>query len=190
MDAQRQPEEVRPILFIRHGETDYNRRHVRCGGDVDIPLTEHGERQARQAAETLRAYATRIDAIVTSPLRRTLRTAELVQKTLGPSCSCPLAIHEGLIERRLGAWNGLDIAATQPLLDAGEPPPGGEPEDTFRVRIRQALADILGHSYRLPLLVASKGVARVIGILSGTGPTAPAGNAEVLPFDIPLRALS
>ncbi len=188
MDAQRQPEEGRPILFIRHGETDYNRRHVRCGGDVDIPLTEHGETQARRAAETLRAHAAPIDAIITSPLRRTRRTADLIRETLGHPC--PLVLHDGLIERRLGAWNGLDIAATQSLLDAGAPPPGGETEDAFRARVRQALADILGRPHRLPLLVASKGVARVIGIIAGAAPTVPAGNAEVIPFDIPARALS
>ena len=41
----------RALLFMRHGETEFNRRKVRCGGDVDIPLTELGEAQARAAGK-------------------------------------------------------------------------------------------------------------------------------------------
>lgn len=172
----------RSILFIRHGETDYNRRHVRCGGDVDIPLTERGESQAHSAAEWLRGQPDRIDAIIASPLQRTRRTAEIIHAALGGGC--PLIGHDGLIERRLGAWNGLDIAESQPLFDAEIPPPGGEAEEEFRSRLRHTLADILGLPYRLPLLVASKGVARVLGILTGAGSSCPANNAEVIRFDI------
>lgn len=170
------------ILFIRHGETDHNRRGVRCGGDVDVPLTARGEAQARAAGERLAALGEPIDAILASPLLRTRRTAELVRDALGP---LPLAFHEGLIERRLGAWNGLGIAETQPRFDAGEAPPGGEGEEAFRARVAAALADILGSGHRLPLIVGSKGVARILGLLAGGSPRPPAGNAEILRFGFP-----
>lgn len=175
------------VLFVRHGETAYNRQHVRCGGDVDIPLTETGEAQARAAAAQLRGLPDSIDAIIASPLQRTRRTAEIIQQELGFG---PLVFHDGLIERRMGEWNGKSIADTQPLLDAGEPPPGGECEAAFRQRVRGTLLDILGRGGRLPLLVASKGVGRVLGILTGSGPSGPAGNAEVIRFTIPAALVS
>lgn len=172
----------RAILFIRHGETDYNRRHVRCGGDVDIPLTELGETQARQAGQWLRAQPDEIDAIIASPLLRTRRTAEIIHAVLGRSC--PVISHEGLIERRLGAWNGMDIVESQPLFDATLPPPGGETEEAFRARIQHALTEILALPYRLPLLVASKGVARMLGLITANASSAPANNAEVMRFHV------
>lgn len=179
---------TRPILFIRHGQTEYNRRQIRCGGDVDIPLTADGEDQARLAGESLRCLGKDIDVMFVSPLERTRRTAEIVRGAIGSTC--PLVVHDGLLERRLGEWNGRDIGETQPLFDAGRPPPGGEPEEVFRARIARALADVLDYPCRLPLVVASKGVARVFGILTGAGLLGPAGNAQVIRFDIPDQALA
>lgn len=170
------------FLFIRHGETDYNRRHVRCGGDVDIPLTAAGEEQAQQAGRLLGRDYPGIDAILASPLQRTRRTAALVWAEL--AAEVPLMLHEGLIERRLGTWNGLSIDATQAELAAGVTPPGGEGEAEFRARVAATLTDILGRRHRLPLLVGSKGVGRVIGLLLGTARGTPVGNAEVLRFEV------
>lgn len=168
------------FLFIRHGETDYNRRGVRCGGDIDIPLTQHGESQAKAAAEKLLAEGLRPDAIFVSPLQRTRRTAEILAETL--RFTEPLIPHAGLLERRLGAWNGQPIAETQPWFDAKLTPPGGESETAFRTRLERALVDILVRPYRLPLLVGSKGVARIFVDLTGGTRAAPLGNAEVVRF--------
>ncbi len=174
---------TRRVLFVRHGETAYNRRQLRCGGDVDIPLTDHGEGQARAVGERLRSAPDPIDAIIASPLQRTLRTAELIRESLGGP-PVPLFLHPGLIERRLGAWNGRDVAATQPLLDAGLPPPGGEAEEAFRARVRDCLADIVARGHRLPLLVASKGVGRVLGLLTGSDRRQPIANSELVAFAV------
>lgn len=179
---------TRPILFVRHGQTEYNQRHVRCGGDVDIALTAEGEAQAASAGQSLRAQGLAIDAVIASPLIRTRRTAEIIHAALDPAL--PLLSHAGLIERRLGEWNGLDIAATQDWFDQGLPPPGGEAEADFRDRIIETVADILERPYHLPLLVASKGVARVLGLIAGQSGQPPAGNAQVLRFDIPVPAVS
>lgn len=175
------------FLFMRHGETLLNLQRRRCGGDVDIPLTEAGEAQAQAAAERLRPLASRIDAVIASPLLRTRRTADIVRGALG---DCPLILHEGLIERRLGAWNGQGIAETQALFDAGTPPPGGEAEEVFRARIAAALDDILTRGHALPLLVGSKGVGRVVGLLFGSGAEGPMGNAEIREIAVPRPATS
>lgn len=168
------------FLFIRHGETDYNRRGLRCGGDVDIPLTGVGEAQARAAGDQMRAEGLMPDAIFVSPLQRTRQTAEILAAALG--FTDPLIPHEGLRERRLGEWNGKPVAETQPWFDAKLTPPGGESEAAFRTRLERALVDILVRPHRLPLLVGSKGVARIFVSLTGGARTTPVGNAEVVRF--------
>ncbi|MBT2383591.1 histidine phosphatase family protein [Streptomyces sp. ISL-11] len=62
------------LLLIRHGETEWSRtgRHT---GLTDIPLTEHGERQAEALRPLLAGR--RIGHVLASPLKRALRTAEL-----------------------------------------------------------------------------------------------------------------
>jgi len=169
------------FLFMRHGETDYNRRGVRCGGDVDIPLTAKGEEQAAAAARRILADWPDIDVILAGPLLRTRRTAQIVSDALGGR---PVILHDGLLERRLGAWNGLGIEATQADLSAGITPPGGEAEEAFRARVADALSDILGRGHRLPLLVGSKGVGRVTALLMGDARPAM-GNAEVADYRVP-----
>ncbi|ADH68026.1 Phosphoglycerate mutase [Nocardiopsis dassonvillei subsp. dassonvillei DSM 43111] len=62
------------MVLIRHGQTEWSRtrRHT---GLTDIPLTEEGERQARALRPVLAARE--VGRVVTSPLRRAARTAEL-----------------------------------------------------------------------------------------------------------------
>ncbi len=168
------------FLFIRHGGTDYNRQGLRCGGDVDIPLTAVGVAQARTAGELLRAEGLKPDAIFVSPLQRTRQTAEILADALG--FTEPLIPHDGLRERRLGEWNGKSVTETQTWFDAQQTPPGGESETAFRTRLERALVDILVRPHRLPLLVGSKGVARIFVSLTGGARTTPVGNAEVVRF--------
>lgn len=50
--------------------------------DDERPLTSKGERRTRQMAQGLRRLKLKLDRIVTSPLPRALRTAEVVAETL------------------------------------------------------------------------------------------------------------
>ncbi|WP_051013906.1 histidine phosphatase family protein [Pararhodospirillum photometricum] len=172
---------IRRVVFLRHGETAYNRLGLRCGGDVDLPLTPTGEHQARAAGEALRGLG--IERIVAAPLLRTRRTAELVQEAL-PGLG--VTFHPGLSERRLGAWNGLDVAATQAWIEAGQTPPGGESEDAFRRRVNETVEDLLYANAMVPLLVSSRGVARVLRRFSGQEAGAGLGNAAVMELAFPL----
>lgn len=81
---------MRPILaprrfwYLRHGETDWNARGL-SQGRSDIPLNENGLAQSAAAAAALAANADRyapVDRIVSSPLGRALRTAELVEEAM------------------------------------------------------------------------------------------------------------
>ena len=89
------------------------------------------------------------------------------------------------VERALGAWNGRPIAATEPLLRSGQTPPGGESEAGFRARIERALDALRPLLPRRPLVVSSKGVARVLGAIVGATPRPSADNAELITFTLP-----
>lgn len=168
-----------PLLFLRHGATALNLAGLRCGGDIDVALSEEGHRQATQAARMLRGRA--VDVIVVSGLQRTRQTADIVARALPRA---ELVIEPRLDERRLGAWNRRPIAETQAELAAGITPPGGESNVEFTRRVTGALtATVLPLLPRRVLLVGSKGVARVIGELA-QGPAAAPGNAELIEFDL------
>jgi probable phosphoglycerate mutase len=89
------------ILLARHGETRWN-AEGRYQGQVDVPLSEVGEAQARQLGERLRDL--RIDRAVASPLARATRTAQLA---LGPDREAMLRTDSGLAEIAHGTWEGL-----------------------------------------------------------------------------------
>ena len=65
------------IYFVRHGETDYN-KEGRPQGWLDIPLNKTGEMQAEQARKNLSGV--KIDRIYCSPLKRALKTAEIINE--------------------------------------------------------------------------------------------------------------
>ncbi|MEM9732091.1 MAG: histidine phosphatase family protein [Pseudomonadota bacterium] len=99
-----------PLVFLRHGETDWNRLK-RFQGSKDIPLNETGRAQAKaQARPITRLIATGIlenqrITLHTSPLSRAYETAEIVRSNLQLPAS--IATHDGLREVSMGAWEGM-----------------------------------------------------------------------------------
>lgn len=71
------------VYFLRHGKAED--RAEWQGRDADRPLTPEGEEIMRREAEALRAMGLAPDVIVTSPLARARRTAEIVADGLGLS---------------------------------------------------------------------------------------------------------
>ena len=62
------------LYLVRHGETAWSLSGQHTG-QTDIPLTDQGERDARELAERLRGVS--FSRVFTSPLQRARRTAEL-----------------------------------------------------------------------------------------------------------------
>lgn len=171
-----------PLLFLRHGATALNEAGLRCGGDVDLPLSELGHRQAVSAARELMQRQPRVGVIVVSNLQRTRQTAEIIARCLR---GVEVVVEAGFNERRLGAWNRRPIGETQKELAAGVTPPGGESGHEFAHRVRHAVTTTLVPLLpRRTLLVGSKGVARVLGEISGGTASEPLGNAEIVEFDL------
>ena len=87
------------IYVVRHGETDYNVKHV-FQGHADIPLNEVGIEQAKETA--LKFKDVNVDMILVSPLQRAIQTADYISKITG----VPITIEQRLIERNFGDMEG------------------------------------------------------------------------------------
>lgn len=87
------------IYVVRHGQTDYNVKHV-FQGHIDIPLNDAGIEQAKETA--LKFDGINLDMILVSPLKRAVQTAEHISKITG----VPITIEERLIERCFGNMEG------------------------------------------------------------------------------------
>ena len=178
------PHAVLPLRFVRHGATAPNMAGLRCGGDLDVPLTALGRQQAAAAARQVAELEPPVGLIVTSDLVRTRETAAIIAAVLP---GVPIIIEPGFAERSLGEWNLRPIDETQPWFEARCTPPGGESDNEFIDRIARALRGIKQQlSYR-PLLVGSKGVARVMGELIGIEHRLELENGVVAEFDFAER---
>ncbi|WEK14257.1 MAG: histidine phosphatase family protein [Candidatus Microbacterium phytovorans] len=95
------------LTLVRHGETDWNLQR-RIQGSTDIPLNDTGRRQARDAAEALRARLAGDGPLVVaaSDLSRARETAGIIAATLG--ATEPRTYPE-LRERNYGDAEGVDI---------------------------------------------------------------------------------
>lgn len=156
------------LHFVRHGATAANLAGLRCGGDLDLPLTPIGRQQALAAGRALLQLRPAISHIVTSDLARTRETAAVIAGVLGASQDMPqVLVAPDFAERRLGDWNLQPSADTETALHGGQVPPGGESTAQFERRIQGALAGIRPLLQHNVLLVGSKGVARVLGELCG-----------------------
>lgn len=79
IDAMTQPGQ---LVLVRHGESTYNAEQ-RFTGLLDVPLTEHGIEQCHEAADLLLAESIHPDLVITTPLRRAHRTADVIVERLG-----------------------------------------------------------------------------------------------------------
>lgn len=88
------------VYVFRHGETDWNIEE-RIQGSTDIPLNTKGEMQARNLALMLQRH--KLEHIVTSPLLRALKTAEIVARELNLDYS----VLQDLREASFGEAEGM-----------------------------------------------------------------------------------
>jgi probable phosphoglycerate mutase len=136
------------LILVRHGETELTAQG-RYSGRGDVPLSEQGEAQAMAAAGRVAGIAPDVAAVVTSPLSRCTRTAELIVAELG---GVDVTVVPDLIECDFGEWEGLTFAEAQEgwpdvmnaWLDSTRvAPPGGESFDVVATRVRKAVGTVL-----------------------------------------------
>ena len=92
---------VMKFYLVRHGQTDYNVKHI-VQGWSDVPLNSVGKEQAVQVALMMCDY--HVDAVFASDLLRAKQTAEPIAAKLG----LPVTYSWLLRERYFGALEGTD----------------------------------------------------------------------------------
>lgn len=89
------------ILLTRHGQTDWNVLK-KVQGKADIELNETGIKQAEETRKILENEE--IDLIISSPLKRAAKTAQII----GKSRNIPIIYDEDVSERDFGEFEGMN----------------------------------------------------------------------------------
>jgi probable phosphoglycerate mutase len=161
-----------PIIFVRHGETDWNCQGL-IQGWTDTALNERGHRQARGVAAAL-ASAGHVEkgaAYVTSPLLRARQTMAHVAEAFGLEPE-RIETDAAVQELGFGIWEGRPFweLKASPIYPAHPEerydwrPEGGESYADGEARIGQWLL----HLERPAVVVAHGAIGRcLIAMISG-----------------------
>ena len=101
------------VILVRHGRSTYNEQHRYQGSGDQAVLTEKGRNSAYQTGLALKALP--IDAIYTSPLKRTQQTANELLSAISATADHlpPLHLHDKLKEICMQHWQGLTYKYVQ-----------------------------------------------------------------------------
>jgi probable phosphoglycerate mutase len=143
------------LWVVRHGETEWSAtgRHTSV---TDVPLTPAGEEAARAIGRRL--AGTRFDLVLTSPLQRARRTAELA--------GFPDAeVDADLAEWAYGDYEGITTETIRETVPGWtvwtHPSPGGERADEVGRRLDRVVARVRAHGGRV-LVVGHGHASRVL----------------------------
>lgn len=94
------------LYVIRHGQTDWN-VNSKIQGQKDIVLNTKGIQQANMAREIFNDL--NVDLIICSPLKRTRKTAEIINQEK----NVKIIYRNELMERGLGKFEGQDCGSEE-----------------------------------------------------------------------------
>lgn len=188
----------RRFFLIRHGQIRQHREKIFLG-QTDVPLSEAGRAQGREAGCALADYVLETDRIYTSDLSRARETAEIVSAQAG----LPKLIEEpGFREMSLGSWDGKFISEIKRdfpkeyemrgnHLMAWKLGHGSENFFDLQYRVVKALIQLLkSDEHRDIILTAHSGVLRAVSNnLKGgdiSDPWVKLGNGEMEILKIPV----
>lgn len=185
-------------LLIRHGEAEGNleRRFI---GQTDVPLSEHGRRQAELLTERLVKLP--ITGVITSDLQRAHDTVSPTAERLG----LPVEDDRRLREIDNGEWNALlphEVEAGYPEMWArytgGEDVlrPGGERWAHVQARVVEAIEEDAGRRAEGDMVVVGTHGGPIMGVvlwaiglgIKGnifTGPFIPVSNGSITTLELP-----
>jgi len=151
------------LYFVRHGQSIYNKMNI-LQGQVDSPLTEEGEEEAKVIAPKFKKLG--IKHIAYSPLLRAKQTAMIINEQL----NLPVSQWKDIQEMSFGDWqHELKYEYwddfKHDFYENGTPPPGGESRNQVYRRSEKEVHNICKNIDESPILVACHGM--VIRILLG-----------------------
>lgn len=168
---------------MRHGETTWNAEQ-RVQGQIDVPLSELGRRQAERLAERLAHEP--LAAAYTSDLSRAWGTARIALA----GRDLPLIACRELREINLGEWQGLTGAQIRRRwpgkserfwnADPDAAPAGGETRHELQARVVAAIQAIaVGHPGERVLIVSHGGALRALVCWALNADLSASGRLEV-----------
>jgi 2,3-bisphosphoglycerate-dependent phosphoglycerate mutase len=98
------------LVLLRHGQSTWNLEN-RFTGWHDVPLTETGANEAREAGRLMREAGLRFDVLHTSLLRRAIQTSQIALDVMDQHW-IPVKRSWRLNERHYGALTGLNKKET------------------------------------------------------------------------------
>ena len=101
---------MRTLVLLRHGQSQWNLDN-RFTGWVDVPLSELGVTEAREAGQVMRREGLAFDVAYTSVLKRAIKTLWLSLEELDQMW-IPVHLDWRVNERMYGALQGLNKAET------------------------------------------------------------------------------
>ncbi|MBE0662818.1 MAG: histidine phosphatase family protein [Bacteroidales bacterium] len=152
--------------FIRHGQTSWNKEE-RLNSTTDISITEDGRNQILASIEYLKKL--NFSRIISSPMIRTLETAEIIKSYL----NIPLYTDKRLVEVNFGEFEGKtaeELLADKSFrniylewIDDTNPkfPPQCETYENSANRIIHALLDLSSLNGRT-LIVTHGAIIRIL----------------------------
>lgn len=145
------------VWLVRHGETEWSRDHKHTS-ITDLPLTEVGERMARDLPGRLSNVE--FDLVLTSPRQRARRTAEIAG-------FADAEVDDDLVEWSYGDYEGITTAEIRTSVPDwtvwSHPTPGGESGTEVGRRLDRVIERcrsaggrtlIFGHGHALRVLTA------------------------------------
>jgi probable phosphoglycerate mutase len=95
------------LILVRHGVTDHTTRKLFSGGvgSANPGLNDEGRAQVAATAEWLAPMIGEIDALISSPVRRTHESAEILGEILG----IEVEVEAAIAEMEFGTWDGLSF---------------------------------------------------------------------------------
>lgn len=96
------------LVLVRHGQSQWNLEN-RFTGWVDVPLSEKGREEARQAGLSLKGI--KFECAFTSVLQRAQNTLKIILEQIGQN-TLPIEKNQALNERHYGALQGLNKKET------------------------------------------------------------------------------
>lgn len=166
----------RELWLVRHGETPASRGRLLAGWE-DVPLTEHGEDEARALRPVLEG--TDFDGVWCSDLRRAVTTARLAWAGEAVRDRRLREMSFGTLEGR--PWDTLDARWQEAMIRFEDfAPPGGETFDAVRSRV---LDFVDGLAPGRHLVFTNGGVLRLLSREVGEDHFVPTGSLLVVHWE-------
>lgn len=156
------------IYFVRHGQSESNKRGI-LSGHIDTPLTNEGIEQARKTSLEITAD---FSEIYCSDLIRCKQTANIINEKLNISINYDSRLRERNFGSLAGkSWEeaGQDLKEIDKNQQYDYRPYGGEHVEEVRERVFSCIEEIkTKHPNKKILIVTSGGIIRLLhNVLNG-----------------------